>query len=641
MMTIHETLKAYWGYDTFRPLQEDIIQSVMLGNDTLALMPTGGGKSICFQVPVLAKEGIGIVISPLIALMKDQVMNLKKRNIHAEALYSGMKQREIDRILDNCIYGKIKLLYVSPERLHTEIFQERLKQMQVNLIAIDEAHCISQWGYDFRPAYLQIAQIRQWIDPNIPFLALTASATLRVQQDIIDQLELKEAAVFKKSFARANLSYSVFKEENKQVRLLDILRKVPGTGIVYVRSRKLTKDIASFLSRNRIRADFYHAGLGGKTRSEKQEQWMQNKTRIMVCTNAFGMGIDKPDVRVVVHLGLPESLEAYYQEAGRGGRDLKKSYAVLLYHDGDSSQLRSLHEKSFPPLEEVRKCYQAIANFYQLAVGGGWGRSYPFDLGKICKTYELHPNTFYHALKMLEEAGYIQTNDAVFQLSKVQFIVSKEELYKFEVANKKIDPYIKMILRTYGGAAFDNYVEIRESKLAANARIPVIHIQKVLQYLHQQNIIDYIPQSDIPKITFTQERVAIDSLVLDQKMINFRKQVKKENIESVIAYAQNQIHCRSLQLIRYYGETEGEACQVCDLCLQRRKLGLVEKRFQELIQFVKKNVAEQPVIALTDLLETAPFPKKELIEVVRWMEDQKIIEVDAERMLHLIGSPKL
>ncbi len=636
MTSIHETLKTYWGYDQFRPLQEDIIQSVMLGKDTLALMPTGGGKSICFQVPALAQEGICIVISPLIALMKDQVMNLKNRDIKAEALFSGMNKREIDRILDNCIYGNIKLLYVSPERLHTEIFQERLKKMKVNLIAIDEAHCISQWGYDFRPSYLQIAQIRQWINEDIPFLALTASATIRVREDIIEKLELKAANVFKKSFARANLSYSVFKEENKVQRLVNILQKVPGTGIVYVRSRKQTKDIANLLRRHRIRADYYHAGLTGKTRSIKQEQWMHNKTRVMVCTNAFGMGIDKPDVRVVVHIGLPESLEAYYQEAGRGGRDLKKSYAVLLYHEGDISQLQRMHEISFPPMDEVKKSYQAIANHYQLANGAGMGMSYPFDLGGICKTFNIHPTTFYHSLKMLEEAGYVSTNDAVFQLSKLRFIVNKEELYKFEVANKKLDPYIKAILRTYGGAAFDDYIEIRESKLAANYRVHVSHFVKVLHYLHQQNIIDYIPQSDVPKINFTRERVSIDSLVLDQEMIAFRKQVKKNNIDSVIAYAQNQIHCRSLQLIRYYGETDGKACEVCDLCLQRRKLGLEEKRFETIAQFIVDTLSEtaENVLPLTDLITKESFPQKEVMEMIRWMSDQKMIEVDEERNIH-------
>ncbi len=632
----HDILKQYWGYDGFRPLQEDIIQSILDGNDTLALLPTGGGKSICFQVPALAQEGLCIVISPLIALMKDQVYNLKKREISAEAIFSGMGKRQIDRILTNAALGKIKLLYLSPERLQSELFQERLKQMKVNFLAIDEAHCISQWGYDFRPAYLKIAEAREWMG-NVPVLALTASATERVKQDIQDKLLFKaNRHIYQKSFQRANLSYSIFEEENKMTKLLQVLKNVKGTGIVYVRSRKRTKAIAELLRKNRIKADFYHGGLDGATRSRKQDKWIKDKIRVMVCTNAFGMGIDKPDVRVVVHMDLPESLEAYYQEAGRGGRDEKKAYAVLLYNEADCIQLRKQLTNSFPEVADIKKTYQAIANFYQVAVGAGENQDFPLKIGEICKTYSIKPLTFFNSLKILSENHYLITNDSTFVPSRLIVRLDREELYKFEIANKKLEPYIKAILRTYGGRVFDEYVDIREAALAANYKVPTKYIVHALRLLHQQQVIDYVPQAEQPKIIFTRPRVDQSNLQLDTELMEFRKKVRTDNVEAVIAYTQNKYHCRSLELVRYYGELADERCGVCDLCLARKKLAVEADLLDKMVFEIKDLLNESPTEVKTLMGKLEHHPRPEVIKVLRWMRESHQLDVNEERMVFLM-----
>ena len=414
----NDILKQYWGFDSFRPLQEDIIQSVLDGKDTLALLPTGGGKSICFQVPALVKEGICIVISPLIALMKDQVYNLQKRGIAAVAIFSGMHYKDIDRILDNCIYGNTKLLYLSPERLTSDLVRERIKKMKVSLIAVDEAHCISQWGYDFRPPYLQIAEIREYL-PKVPIMALTATATPEVVKDIQEKLEFKRGEVFQQSFLRENLAYVVLEEEGKMEKLFKVLTGVRGSGLVYVRNRRKTKEIAMFLKKYRITADYYHAGLTNEERSQKQEAWINDKIRIIVATNAFGMGIDKPDVRVVVHMDLPDSLEAYFQEAGRAGRDGQKSYAVLLYNQGDKLDLERRFELSFPPLKEVRLTYQALGSYLQLAVGSGEGESYDFDLVEFSRVYGFSTVKTFNCLKVLERAGWIALSESIYIIRQV------------------------------------------------------------------------------------------------------------------------------------------------------------------------------------------------------------------------------
>lgn len=423
-MNIHNILAKYWGYHSFRPLQEEIITSVLQGNDTLALLPTGGGKSVCFQVPALVQEGVCIVISPLIALMKDQVDNLQKKGISAIAITSAMHKREIDIAFDNCVYGNIKFLYLSPERLITPIAQARIQKMKVSLIAVDEAHCISQWGYDFRPSYLEIAKLRE-LQPKVPVLALTATATPEVVKDIQEKLRFKKANVLQKSFERKNLAYVVIGEEDKLSRLLKVVNNVGGTGVVYVRNRKKTQEVAAFLQKNKIPADFYHAGLTPGERSQKQDSWIKNKTRVIVATNAFGMGIDKPDVRFVVHLDLPDSLEAYFQEAGRAGRDEGKAYAVMLYNEADINDLKSNVEMSFPSVEEIRQTYQALANYYQLAVGSGEGAAFDFDISELCRNYKLEPVTVFNSIRFLEKEGYISATEAVYQPSRINFTLNK------------------------------------------------------------------------------------------------------------------------------------------------------------------------------------------------------------------------
>ena len=446
-----DILKQYWGYESFRPLQEDIIQSVLQGRDTLALLPTGGGKSLCYQIPALCRDGICIVVSPLIALMKDQVQQLQDRNISAVAVYAGMHYRDIDRVFDNCAHGHYKLLYLSPERLTTELARERIKRMRVNLLAVDEAHCVSQWGYDFRPPYLQIPEIREWL-PGVPVLALTATATQPVVTDIQEKLAFKNQQVFFQSFARDNLSFAVVQEDAKDQKLLEILRKIPGCAVVYVRNRRRTKEIAQLLRQNRIAADYYHAGLNMEERSAKQDAWIRNKTRVIVATNAFGMGIDKPDVRLVVHMDLPDSLEAYYQEAGRGGRDGKRAFAVLLYNQADKQMLERSLELSFPDMPLIRQVYQALGHYYQLAVGGGEGQSFDFDIVHFCESFRLDAAKVLPCLQLLEQAGWLSLSESVFTPSALMIKVSKESLYDFQLKHPRFDPLLKTILRTYQGA---------------------------------------------------------------------------------------------------------------------------------------------------------------------------------------------
>lgn len=586
--TPQHILKKYWGYDVFRPLQLDIIQSALEGKDTLALLPTGGGKSICFQVPALCQEGICIVISPLIALMKDQVFNLRKRDIPAAAIYSGMHPKEIDRTFDNCVYGNVKLLYLSPERLVTELAQERIRQMKVNLLAVDEAHCISQWGYDFRPPYLEIAEIRELM-PNVPVLALTATATREVVSDIQDRLKFKEKNVFQKSFSRENLAYVVRNEEGKMEKLLDILQKVKGSGVVYVRNRRKTKEIAQFLMQKGISADFYHAGLQPDERSEKQDAWIADQIRIMVSTNAFGMGIDKPDVRVVVHMELPDSLEAYFQEAGRAGRDGKKAFAALLYNQTDKLNLEKNYEQAFPELDEIRRVYQALGSYYQLAVGAGKGVSYDFDIIAFTKIFQLHPVKTLNALKALEQAGWLTLSEAVFTLSSLQVKVTKEELYDYQLRNPHQDSVLKAILRNYQGA-FTNYINIRESQLASFLKISTADVKKSLELLNRDHIIEYFPQTDQPQLTFLEDRVESVGLTIDYDLYRFRKMRYWDRIQKAIAYAENPV-CRSRQLLNYFGEQNDKDCGICDVCLNRNKTELSNADFDAIKTYVQELTA--------------------------------------------------
>ncbi|MFN7118058.1 MAG: ATP-dependent DNA helicase RecQ [Saprospiraceae bacterium] len=620
--TPQHILQQYWGYESFRPLQLDIVQSVLDGKDTLALLPTGGGKSICFQVPALCKSGICIVISPLIALMKDQVYNLQKRNIPAAAIYSGMHPKEIDRIFDNSVYGNIKLLYLSPERLVTDLARERIRQMNVNLLAVDEAHCISQWGYDFRPPYLEIAEIRELI-PQTPVLALTATATREVVNDIQDRLKFKQKNVFQKSFARDNLAYVVRHEEGKLEKLLDILQKVKGSGVVYVRNRRRTKEIAQFLLQKGISADFYHAGLQPDERSEKQDAWINDKTRIMVSTNAFGMGIDKPEVRVVVHMELPDSLEAYFQEAGRAGRDGKKAFAVLLYNDTDKTNLERNYEQSFPELDEIRRVYHALGSYYQLATGAGKGVSYDFDIISFTKNFQLEPVKTLNALKALEQAGWLTLSEAVFTPSSLQVKVTKDELYDYQLRHPKLDPVLKAILRNYQGA-FTNYVNIREVQLAGFLKITTEELKKALALLHKDQVIEYFPQTDQPQLTFLEDRVETSALTIDYDLYRFRKMRYWDRIQKAIAYAENPV-CRSRQLLNYFGEKKDEDCGVCDVCLSKNKADLSNADFDAIKSKIQEFVTQHS-LSLEDLVNKFPSNVKEkVIQTLNYLLDEGFV----------------
>jgi ATP-dependent DNA helicase RecQ len=620
--TPRNVLKQYWGYDAFRPLQEEIIRSVLAGKDTLALMPTGGGKSICFQVPTLCQEGICIVVSPLIALMKDQVFNLRERNIAAAAVYSGMHPKEIDRTLDNCIYGNVKLLYLSPERLVTDLARERISRMNVNLLAVDEAHCISQWGYDFRPPYLEIANIRE-ILPDVPILALTATATPEVVDDIQERLEFKQKNVFQKSFARDNLAYIVLEEEGKMEKLLDILQKTKGSGIVYVRNRRKTKEIAQFLRQKGIAADYYHAGLQPEERSQKQDAWIADQTRIMVSTNAFGMGIDKPDVRVVVHMGLPDSLEAYFQEAGRAGRDGKKSYAVLLYNQSDRLGLEKNYELAFPEMDEIRRVYHALGSYFQLAIGAGAGRSFDFDIVEFAKNFQLQPVQTLHALKTLETAGWLALSEAVYTPASLKIIVSKESLYDYQLRNPQFDLLLKTILRSYQGAS-THFVHVRESQLAGFLRKSRAEISQALSHLHKDRIIEYLPQSDKPQLMFLRDRVDADGLTIDHKMYEFRRKRHWERIQRAIAYAENPI-CRSQQLLAYFGETEAEPCGICDVCLGRKKGDLSNADFDATKAKIQAYLADEGATLEALAAHFSSTQQERLVKVLEYLMDEGFV----------------
>lgn len=623
-----EILQQYWGYPEFRPLQEEIIASVLEGKDTLALMPTGGGKSICFQVPALYQEGICLVISPLIALMKDQVHQLLERNVPAAAIHSGMHYNEIDRTLDNCIYGNVKLLYLSPERLMTDLAIERINKMKVNLIAVDEAHCISQWGYDFRPPYLEIARLRDRI-PNVPILAVTATATKTVVEDIQEKLEFKKPNVFQKSFKRDNLAYVVLDEEGKREKLLEIVKNVKGTGIVYVRNRRKTKEVAFFLQQKGVAADFYHAGLDADTRSKKQDLWLANKIRVMICTNAFGMGIDKPDVRSVVHLELPDSLEGYFQEAGRAGRDGKKSYAVLLYNDSDRKRLERNFESSFPSFDEIRRVYRALGSYFQLATGGGTGASFDFDILQFTQNFQLDLMKTFSALKILEKSGWLVLTESIFVPSSLKILVEKDELYDYQLKNAKLDPLLKIILRTYQGA-FHHHIHIREQQLAKFLKTSVSNLEKSLSKLHQDSIIDYKPKKDKPQIIFIKDRVDADNLLIDQKLYKFRKEQQKMRIQEAVRYATTP-KCRSQQLLAYFNETDSNACGICDVCLGRTETELSTDAYEQLKKKIER-ILRKESLTLNELIESFGIKREnQVLKTMEYLLDEGFVEKEGEQ----------
>ncbi len=627
-MTIQQILEHYWKHTAFRPLQEEIIQSVLLGHDTLALLPTGGGKSVCFQVPALAKEGICIVISPLIALMKDQVENLEAKGIPAVSIVSGMSKREVDLALDSCIYNGVKFLYLSPERLLSELVIERIRYMNVNLIAVDEAHCISQWGYDFRPPYLHLADLRQ-LHLNVPVLALTATATAEVADDIQQKLLFKRQNVFRQSFERKNISYVVQHHENKLQKLLDVVKGVKGSGIVYVRSRKETFEIAQLLDQHGYTSDYYHAGLEAAQRSQKQENWKTNKTRIIVATNAFGMGIDKPDVRFVIHKDLPESLEAYYQEAGRAGRDEKKAYAVLLYNYGDRYKLEKKFELNFPSVDEIKKVYHHLGSYYQLAYGTGAGVSFDLDIGEFCSRFKLDAVKTLNALKFLERNDYVSFTESVFLPSRLRFLVDNEVLYNFQIQNQAWDGFVKTILRSYAGA-FENYVHIREFDLARRMNASVQQVIEGLQQLQQMEVLNYLPQTDKPQVTFLSPRQDIKNVIIDKAYIEQRKAVFKQKMEAVFYYAEAP-NCRSRMLLSYFDEQNAHKCGTCDVCLDEKRRQNLFDATDRITDEIAKALGDQP-LTLDELMQMITSGiEKERIAVVRLLLDAGKIKTDGER----------
>ncbi len=628
-MTPEDILKKHWQYEAFRPMQRDIIQSVLDGRDTLALLPTGGGKSICFQVPALCTEGVCLVISPLIALMKDQVENLKKRDIAAAAIYSGMHYRDIDRLFDNAVYGGLKFLYISPERLMTDLAKERIKRMNINLLAIDEAHCISQWGYDFRPSYLEIAAIREYM-PDVPVMALTATATPDVVTDICKKLEFrKNYQVFQQDFERKNLSYIVRNIEDKEAKLLDIIKKTKGTSIIYVRSRKGTKILAEWLQKYGFKADFYHAGLDPEERNRRQDAWISNKTKVIVATNAFGMGIDKPDVRTVVHYDLPDSLEAYFQEAGRAGRDGKRSYTVLLVNKSDTNNLEKNFEVSFPEMKEIRRTYEALGSYLQLAVGGGEGQSFDMDIVEFAQRFKLDVLTTYSCFKVLEQDGWLVYTEGVHQPSNLKFMVDREQLYDFQIRKRDFERVLKGLLRALSGALTD-YVNFNELQIAQFLRMSVMDLEKTLQYLHSENIIDYRPRKDKPQIVFLRERADTQHLSIDWNLYMFRKKRAEYRLKKSIEYAELDI-CRSQQLLHYFGQTDAEKCGECDVCLEKDKADLETDDFMVFSEKIKTLLKREP-LSLKEIVDSfAEKQRTKVIQTIGFMLDERSLKKEGDK----------
>ena len=632
MSEITKILTKYWGYSSFRPLQEDIINSVLDGKDTLGLMPTGGGKSITFQVPALLKDGICIVVTPLIALMKDQVDNLTKQGIRAVAIYSGMSNHEIDLSLDNCVYGKYKFLYLSPERLNTDIFRERLRLMNVSLLAIDESHCISQWGYDFRPSYLRIVDIRT-ILPNVPVLALTATATYKVVDDIQEKLGFKEKNIFRKSFERKNLIYIVRKVENKEDYLLKTIKRIKGTGIVYVRSRKKTKQIAKLLLDNGISADFYNAGVSNEKREIKQINWKRGKTRVIVATNAFGMGIDKSNVRFVVHMDIPNSLEAYYQEAGRGGRDEKTAYAALFYNNEDIENLRKQIKTNFPEIDEIKKVYVALGSYLNITIESSKNASFDFDINEFVNRFRLDLMSTYSSIKVLQKEGYLEYSESVFVPSKIIFITKRNDLYNFQISNSKFDSFIKLLLRTYSGV-FTDYARINEAQLARLTNSTEEIIKTYLIELSRKGIINYVPQKQKPSVFFNTEYLDIKNLKISKENYGLRKQTFITKIESVINYSASNNKCRSQLLLEYFGEDDSYRCGNCDVCNRRNELGLSKYEFDVILKEIKEIIQKEESILLNELVNKINYREVKIIKVIQWLFENDKIRQDDNNVLY-------
>ena len=618
-------LNKYWGHTAFRPGQLAIIEAVLAGKDALAILPTGGGKSICYQVPALQLSGICLVISPLIALMRDQVENLRSKQITAYALYSGMSRKEVINTLQVASSSNCKFLYVSPERIESDLFQEYLPGLNIQLIAVDEAHCISQWGYDFRPPYLRIAQLRAQL-PDVPIMALTASATPVVQQDIIDKLQLVNPAWIKQSFARPNLSYSAFEVEIAIPKISNILQQVKGSSIIYCRTRKRTQEIASLLKAQGIEASFYHAGLEAQVRQERQAAWKNNQTSVMVCTNAFGMGIDKSDVRTVIHVGLPDCLENYYQEAGRAGRDGKKSYAVLLFTAGDKNELFASIAERFPSLESIREVYQAIANYLQLPVGSGEGQYFDFDWSAFIHRFKLPAPLVLHALKILGQEGWVEYNDAVFIPPRIQFVAPRVLLESLEQADPDLDRLSKTLLRTYSGI-YDQPVNISEKQIASLLKCPLEEIQTQLQDLQNRGILTCYPQKEEPQLFFPVPRIRAEELVINQGNLQSRKKQYEERLRAMLDYAANSSACRSQLLASYFGDLSSKPCGTCDNCLRQKKHSLTSIEFEEIKTKLMQRLQKGP-LSYTELMAVLKHKKEvHVMEVLDFLQAEEIIQL--------------